>query len=81
MDRFGKRIPGNMKKALLIWFICSVLAFISIEIGSRGSHYQGIGSIIMLIYSVPVLFIILIVGLIKNLWTKRHHGSKSSENI
>lgn len=86
LDRLAKRInlvnlSSQMKKALLIWFISSVLAFTWIEIETRGSHYQGAGYIIMVMYSLPILLIILIVGLVKKLRKKSDNQSKSPGSI
>lgn len=60
-----------MKKALLIWFICSVLAFVWIGIEFKGSHDQGIGYVFMFMLSLAVLLTILMVGLVKKLRKKR----------
>ena len=60
-----------MKKALLIWFIGSVLAFVWIGIGVEGGHDRGLGYVIMSMFSLSILVIILMVGLVKKLWKKR----------
>jgi hypothetical protein len=69
MDKFGKLI--TMKKALLIWFICSVLAFIWIGLVVEGWHDRGLAYVIAFMFSLSILVIILMVGLVKKIWKKR----------
>jgi hypothetical protein len=50
-----------MKTLFFAWLFCAILFIVIVENQTHGSHYQGAGYLITVMYSVPFWAVVLLI--------------------